>query len=256
VTQAEAERKLAAAGLKAKVVTDFSETVARGKVIGTDPGPGKRVREHGTVTLTVSRGPERVRVPDVTGKSLTAARKQLKQLGLTPGTITREFSDDVDAGQVIATDPKPGTRRAPDTAVAITVSKGEPVDVPDVVGDTVADATAELEDAGLKVDFAAERVYSDEADDGDVAAQSPGPDDQDAQLAQGDTVTLTLSKGQQMVDVPDVDGKDVDEAKQILQDAGFDVRVIRYFITGKVTNQSPGGGEQAAKGSTITLWVS
>jgi serine/threonine-protein kinase len=122
-----------------------------------------------------------------------------------------------------------------------------------VVGDSADDARSQLEDAGLTVKFAATPVFSDAADDGDVALQTPGAD---GQLGQGDTVTLTLSKGQQMVDVPDVHGKKVDEAKQILKDAGFDVRVIQFFFTGKVTNQSPGAGEQAAKGSTITLWVS
>jgi serine/threonine-protein kinase len=253
LTQARAEHDLRAAGLGVKVTTGYSETVDRGKVISTDPATGERVRDNGTVTITVSKGPERVSVPDVTGKALAAAKQQLRQVGLTPGTVTREFSDEVDAGQVISTDPKSGTSRAPDSPVAITVSRGEPVDVPDVVGNSADDARSELEDAGLTVKFATTRVFSDEADDGEVAVQTPGAD---GQLGQGDTVTLTLSKGQQMVDVPDVDGKNVDEAKQTLKDAGFDVRVIQFFITGKVTNQSPGAGEQAAKGSTITLWVS
>ncbi|WP_405731937.1 Stk1 family PASTA domain-containing Ser/Thr kinase [Streptomyces sp. NBC_01537] len=251
--QAQAVRELRAAGLEVTITQDFSEAVARGRVIGTDPGPGGRVRENGTVTLNVSKGPERVRVPDVTGKTLAVARAQLRKAGLTPGTVTRVFSDEVDAGEVISTDPKSGTTRSPDSAIALTVSKGEPVDAPDVVGDLQADAEQTLTDAGLKFKVAATPVYSDEADAGAVAEQNPAAD---TQLARGDTVTLTLSKGQEMIVVPDVEGKDVDEAKQILQDAGFDVRVIRYFITGKVTSQSPGAGESAAKGSTITLWVS
>jgi serine/threonine-protein kinase len=253
LTQAQAEHDLRAAGLDVKVATDYSESVDRGKVISTDPATGERVRDNGTVTITVSKGPERVSVPDVTGKALVAARQQLRQVGLTPGTVTREFSDEVDAGQVISTDPKSGTSRGPDSPVGITVSRGQPVDVPDVVGDSVDDARSSLEDAGLTVKVAKTPVYSDAADPGDVALQTPGPD---GQLGQGDTVTLTLSKGQQMVDVPDVDGKSVDEAKKILKDAGFDVRVIQFFFTGKVNNQSPGAGQQAAKGSTITLWVS
>ena len=251
--QAQAVRELRAAGLDVTITQDFNETVARGRVIGTDPGPGGRVRENGTVTLNVSKGPERVRVPDVTGKSLAAARAQLRKAGLTPGTVTRVFSDEVDAGEVISTDPQSGTSRSPDSPIALTVSKGEPVDAPDVVGDSLADAEQTLTDAGLKFKVAAEPVYSDEADAGAVAEQSPAGD---TQLARGDTVTLTVSKGQEMIEVPDVDGKDADEAKQILEDAGFDVRVIQYFFTGKVTSQSPGAGESAAKGSTITLWVS
>jgi serine/threonine-protein kinase len=251
--QAQAVRELRAAGLEVTITQEFSEGIARGRVIGTDPGPGGRVRENGTVTLRVSKGPERVRVPDVTGKPLAAARAQLRKAGLTPGTVTRVFSDEVDAGEVISTDPESGTSRSPDSAIALTVSKGEPVDAPDVVGDPLTDAEQTLTDAGLKFKVAAKPVYSDEADAGAVAEQSPAGD---TQLARGDTVTLTPSKGQEMIEVPDVDGKDVDEAKQILQDAGFDVRVIQYFFTGKVASQSPGAGESAAKGSTITLWVS
>lgn len=253
-TRATAEHDLRAEGLKTRVVSGFSETVAKGRVISTDPGPGKRVRDHGTVTVTVSKGPERVRVPDLAGKPLATARKELRQAGLTPGKVTRAFSDEEAAGDVIATDPDPGSRRSKGTTVALTVSKGQPVDVPDVVGESEDEARQDLEDAGLKVKVAAGTVYSDEADAGAVAAQKPGPDD--AEPARGDTVTLTLSKGPQMVEVPDVEGKDADEAKQILQDAGFDVRVIQYFFTGKVTSQSPGAGKEAAKGSTITLWVS
>jgi serine/threonine-protein kinase len=245
-------KEIRAAGLGVTITQAYSETVARGKVISTDPAPGGRVRDNGTVTLTVSRGPEHVTVPDVTGRTLAAAKARFRQAGLTPGAVTREFSDEVEAGKVIATDPEPGSTGSPDTAIAITVSKGEPVDAPDVVGDSVADAEQALTDAGLRYRVAGEPVYSDEADSGAVAGQSPA---EGTQLAQGDTVTLTISKGQQMVEVPDVVGKDAAEAKQILQDAGFDVRVIRFFFTGKVTSQSPGAGGTAAKGSTITLWV-
>lgn len=96
------------------------------------------------------------------------------------------------------------------------------------------------------------QVYSDQADEGAVAGQTPGAN---TRLAAGDTVTLQVSKGQEMVVVPDVQGLDVDEAKAKLEAAGFDVRVIQFFFTGQVNNQSPAGGTEAPKGSTITLWV-
>ncbi|WNI15148.1 Stk1 family PASTA domain-containing Ser/Thr kinase [Actinacidiphila sp. ITFR-21] len=248
--QATARQKLSAAGLDSSVRQDFSLTVPRGSVIGTDPAPGRRVRSNGTVTLTVSKGPGQVRVPTVRGRSLTAARQELKAAGLAPGTVTRAFSDDVPGGQVISTDPAGGRDLAPGTPVALRVSRGAPVDLPDVVGDPVTDAREQLEDAGLKVVLAQDEVYSDEADKDTVARVSPSDG-----LGTGDTVTITVSKGRQEFDVPDVKGRSETDAKRILSAAGFGTRVIPIFFGDTVFSQSPGGGSRAAKGATITLWV-
>ncbi len=250
--QAQAERQLRDAGLRVEVVEAFDPTMTKGKVASTDPGTGERIRDNGTVTITVSKGPERVKVPGVVGEELAEARRRLKAAGLSPGTVTREFSDEIPQGRVISTDPGSGASRRPDSAVSLVVSKGVPVDAPDVIGQPLEDARRQLEDAGLRVKVDPRRVYSDQADEGAVAGQTPGPN---TRLAGGDTVTLKVSKGQQMVEVPDVEGLAVDEAKAKLEAAGFDVRVIQFFFTGQVNNQSPAGGTEAPKGSTITLWV-
>ncbi|MFE2545498.1 Stk1 family PASTA domain-containing Ser/Thr kinase [Actinacidiphila glaucinigra] len=250
--QAQAERQLRDAGLRVEVVEAFDPTMTRGKVASTDPGTGERIRDNGTVTITVSKGPERVTVPGVVGEELAEARRRLKAAGLSPGTVSREFSDEVPQGRVISTDPGSGASRRPDSAVSLVVSKGVPVDAPDLLGQPLADARRQLEEAGLRVKVDPRRVFSDQADEGAVAGQTPGAN---TRLAAGDTVTLTVSKGQEMILVPDVEGLDVDEAKAKLEDAGFDVRVIQFFFTGQVNNQSPAGGTEAPKGSTITLWV-
>jgi serine/threonine-protein kinase len=252
LTQAEAQKKLSSAGLDSTVRQGYSLNVPPGSVISTDPAPGKRIRSNGTVTLTVSKGPQVVRVPRVAGQVLSDAQQAVKAAGLTPGSVTREFSESVPSGAVISIDPAAGGERSPGTPVTFTVSRGAPVDVPDVIGDSVPDAQQALEDAGLKVVLAPDTVFSDEADKDTVALQSPG---KDTQAGEGETVTITVSKGQQMLDVPDVTGKSRDEAKQILQDAGFDVRVISLFFGDTVFSESPDGGSQAPKGATITLWV-
>ncbi|WP_225848389.1 Stk1 family PASTA domain-containing Ser/Thr kinase [Streptomyces sp. HPF1205] len=248
--QAQAQKKLARAGLDTKVTRDYSLTVPVGSVISTDPAPGGRIRDNGTVTLTVSRGPRVVRVPDVAGRPLATAQKEIKDAGLVPGTVTKTFSDDVPAGQVISTNPAGATDRSPGTPVAVTVSRGSAVEVPDVIGESPDKAQSDLEDAGLKVVIAPDRVYSDEADKDTVARETPGGG---SQAGEGETVTITLSKGEQTFPVPDVKGKNVDDAKQILQDAGFDVRVINLFFGDTVFSQSPTG--QAPAGATITLWA-
>ena len=254
-TEKEARDRLATAGLGVGEVTEaFSDSVERGRVISTDPKAGARIRGNDSVSLTVSRGPQTVRVPDLDGYPLDKARDVLKDDGLEPGMVTREFSDSVARGSVISTEPGKGTKVRAASAVALTVSKGRPVEVPDVTGDDLEDARAELEEAGLKVEVAADRVNS-EFDAGQVARQNPG---EGGRAAEGDTVTLTLSKGPEMIEVPDVVGDSVDEAKQKLEDAGFQVdedRGILGLFGDTVKGQSVDGGDTAPKGSTITIEI-
>ncbi|UUN26415.1 Stk1 family PASTA domain-containing Ser/Thr kinase [Streptomyces sp. FIT100] len=251
-TEAVATKRLTDAGLEVEQTTKgFSDVYDRGTVMDVDPDPGKRIRDNGSVTLVISRGPEIVRVPKLAGLSLTEARAALRNAGLAPGVITKEFSEDVPRGTVTGSDPAAGTDRRADSAVALVVSKGAPVDVPDVSGESVEDATSTLEEAGLKVAVTPGRVHSPQAA-GTVATQSPA---EGGQAAEGDTVTLTLSKGPRMIDVPDVTGRPVAEARQELEKAGFEVKVERAFpfLGNTVESQSVEGGEQAPEGSTITV---
>ncbi|MET9846385.1 Stk1 family PASTA domain-containing Ser/Thr kinase [Streptomyces ossamyceticus] len=253
-SEAVATKRIQGAGLDVKVERAFSDTVKRGEVIRTDPEPGDRIRDNETVTLTISKGPETVALPDLKGYRLDKAKTRLKSDGLEPGLVTREFSDEVVRGQVIRTEPGAGTKASSGSAVALVVSRGAPVEIPDVAGSSVEDATATLEDEGLKVEIASERVNS-EFDKGMVAEMSPGAG---KQAGTGDTVTLTLSKGPEMIEVPDVVGDSVDDARRKLEDAGFEVdedRGLLGLFGDEVKGQSVDGGETAPKGSTITIEI-
>ncbi len=252
--EAVARERIVGAGLGVTVERAFSDTVTRGEVIRTDPEPGDRIRDNDTVTLTVSKGPETVALPDLKGYRLDKARDRLKSDGLEPGLVTREFSDEVVRGQVIRTEPGAGTKASSGSAVALVVSRGAPVEIPDVSGASVEDATATLEGEGLKVKVAPGRVNS-EFDKGLVAEISPGVG---KQAGAGDTVTLTLSKGPEMIEVPDVVGDSVDDATRKLEDAGFEVdedRGLLGLFADEVKGQSVDGGETAPKGSTITIEI-
>ncbi|WP_161167750.1 Stk1 family PASTA domain-containing Ser/Thr kinase [Streptomyces sp. SID5910] len=254
-TEAQAEDRLSDAGLDVGSVKHaYSDTVERGTVISTDPGVGTRIRKNDSVSLTISDGPDTVKLPDVEGYKLDRARTLLKDEGLEPGMVTREFSRDVPRGFVISTDPETGTEVRSGSAVALVVSKGRPVDVPDVTGEDLEDAKAELEDAGLKVKVATEQVTS-EYDKGQVARQTPDPG---SRAAEDDTVTLTVSKGPEMIEVPDVTGDSVDDAKRKLEDAGFGVKEDRGLLGlfgDTVKDQSVDGGDKAPKGSTIKITI-
>ncbi|MEU8831174.1 Stk1 family PASTA domain-containing Ser/Thr kinase [Streptomyces sp900116325] len=251
-TEEAARRRLSDSGLELKgVARAYSDNVDRGKVISSDPKSGARIRGNGSVKIVVSRGPEIVKVPDVRGTGSAEARRALKKAGLVPGMVTEEFSEDIGRGQVIRTDPGAGAERHPDSAVALVVSKGSPVDVPDLTGLSVQEATDALDEEGLKAKVLPSRVNSPEAA-GDIARQSPGGS---TQAAEGDTITLTVSKGPRMIDVPDVTGKDVDEATRLLKAAGFEVEVDRPFLSfsDTIASQSVDGGDRAPEGSTITI---
>ncbi|MET9560593.1 Stk1 family PASTA domain-containing Ser/Thr kinase [Streptomyces tauricus] len=253
-TEAQARRTIEGAGLGVKTEKAYSDTVKLGRVISTDPKPTARIRDNGSVTLTISKGPNTVRVPDLKGYTLDKARQRLKKEGLAAGMVTKSFSEDVTAGYVIGTKPGAGTERRGGSAIALVVSKGSPVDVPDVLGNDLEDARQELEDAGLTVEVASGRITSD-YEAGQVAEQSP---EADKQVAQGDTVKLTVSKGPPLVEVPDVVGDSVDDAKQELEDAGFEVEVDRGLLGlfgDTVESQSTEGGETAPKGSKITIEI-
>ncbi|WJV49295.1 Stk1 family PASTA domain-containing Ser/Thr kinase [Streptomyces flavofungini] len=254
-TEADARKRLDDAGLDVrKVERAYSDTDKRGTVMATDPGVGDRIRHNGKVTLTVSLGPETVKVPDLEGTPLDKAKDELDDAGLGAGMVTKAFSEDVEKGAVISTDPGAGKVRKAGSAVALVVSKGRAVELPDVTGESESDARAELEEAGVKVRIAPERVTSDE-DKGTVVKQSPRGD---KTVAEGDTVELTISKGPPLVEVPDVEGMSVDEAKDELEAAGFEVKEDRGLLdifADKVKDQSVDGGDKAPKGSTITIKI-
>ncbi|MEV7792510.1 Stk1 family PASTA domain-containing Ser/Thr kinase [Streptomyces sp. NPDC087512] len=255
-TEAEAGDRLRDAGLDVGTVRHaHSDTVERGKVISTDPGVGSRIRKNDSVSLTISDGPRTVKLPDVRGYRLDRARALLEDEGLEPGMVTRAFSEDVPKGYVVSSDPETGTEVRGGSAVALVVSKGRAIDVPDVTGDDLADARQELTDAGLKVEVAAGKVTSPEYDEGQIARQTPAPG---SRAAEGDKVTLTVSKGPAMIEVPDVVGDSVDYAKRTLKDAGFEVREDRGLLGlfgDTVKKQSVDGGDTAPEGSTITITI-
>lgn len=156
-SQANAENAIKGAGLKTKVYSVFSETVARGLVIAQAPTAGAKVTAGTEVAIAVSlgKGTGAVTVPNVMGKSEADAVKAMQNAGLKP-KVYRQSSATVVAGLVGAQLPTAGTTTASGAEVAIVVSTG-PADasgniaVPDVTGQTQAEATAALEAVGFVV---------------------------------------------------------------------------------------------------------
>jgi beta-lactam-binding protein with PASTA domain len=228
----------------------FSETVPKGAVISAEPATGELIRGS-DVQLVISKGAERFQVdPALVGQPLDAVQTALNALPIGQ-TTTDQFSDDVDQGSVIGFDPQPGTELKRGDTVTIVVSSGRaPVKVPNVVGQSPDAAQGTLEQLG----FAVERDAGRSADvgKGQVMAVKPGPGD-DAQRY-GSTVTITVSEGLPQVAIPDVTGKNRDEATAILQKAGLKVEVTQFFGN-RVLRQTPNAGETVDIGTSVTILV-
>ncbi len=252
-TETDARAAVQAAGLEITFEQVYSETVPSGSVVSTDPGAGEQIVRGGTVTATVSKGPERYTVPTLAGLSRDAAAKALTNAHLALGTVTQAYSESVKSGTVIGASQKAGAQLKKGATVDLTVSKGpKPITITNYTGRPVAQAKAALEKAGFVV-VMGKATNSKTIAKGKVASQSPAS----GTGKKGDTITLVESLGPVMVTVPNVRAMDADKAKVTLQNAGFTVKINKLIESplGLVVSTNPAAGTKAAQGSTITINV-
>ena len=255
MTRAEALSTLESMGLTMRVSDEqYSERREAGTVISSDPGPGRRVEVNGTVSVILSKGPERYKVPNVRGMTQQDASEALQEVNLQSGQILQDYSRKWPVGQVIRVDPKVGTPLKRGTAVSLTLSLGpEPVVVPDVRNLSLDQALATLSAAGLRT------TTVEQFDDSVALGVAIGTEPSGGTTAyRGDKVRILVSKGSQYIPVPSVVGMDVDDARTALEDAGFLVTTQEQFgvtIANRVISQDPGGGTPMLRGTTVTLTV-
>lgn len=178
---------------KYDVVTENSDEYDNGEVIGTTPAAGEKVTVDTTVTIIVSKGVEKVEVPDLENKTADQAKKLLTDAGLKDGGYTEEYSNSVEAGKVISQTVKAGKKVDSGTSVSYVVSKGkEPaktVTVPNVTGKSLADAIKALSNKGL---YYKEVQADSPSPSGIVVEVDPG---EGTSVEVGSTITLYVSNG-------------------------------------------------------------
>lgn len=236
----------------------FSETVPDGAPIEVDPDAGTRVTRGADVTIVLSKGPERYVVDeDYVGQPANEVVPKIQALlddrvGLE---VVADYSETVPKDHVAAFSPAPGTALRPGETLQVTISQGRaPIPIPDVAGQSPDAATTALTDAGFSPTVSLTQEFSDEKA-GTVARTDPAAGTQ-AQPGAGVAITIVVSKGPDLVQVPSVTGKSTAEATDLLEAAGFKVEVTTVFTTlGLVAVQSPAGGSTAKRGSTVTLKV-
>ncbi|WP_129656914.1 Stk1 family PASTA domain-containing Ser/Thr kinase [Rothia halotolerans] len=191
LSQEEAEQSLRNEGFRVSVQEEFSDDVAAGQTIRTDPGSGEELEEGSSVSLVVSDGPASVTLPeDFAGQSEAYVRSQLTDLGLVPGTVTTVDSPSIQAGMVVGTEPAIGEPVASGETVNLVLSTGK-VTVPDITGMDRDAAIAALtaEETQLTTQIVTEP--SSEEAPGTVLRQSAAPG---SSIAQGSTVTMTVAE--------------------------------------------------------------
>ena len=200
-------------------------------------------------------------VPNVVGMSFNKAKRAIDDAGLSVGKVKKEYSDDVSKGDVISQSVTPDDgRQRLGKSIDLVVSKGpEPPQtavVPSVTGQPVDAAKATLEQLGFKVSIA--YGNSDTISSGDVMEQDPASN---TTLQVGGTVTLTVSKGADMVTVPDLTGKTQAAAQSALTADGLTLGKVSQSPSddvekGNVMSQGTDSGTSVKRGSTVDITVS
>jgi len=250
---ADVQADLGAIGLASSVEEEFSDDVQSGIVTHSDPEGGSSVHKSTNVQLYVSKGIDMKDVPNVVGKGQDEASRTLTDAGLALGAVTDAYSEDVPPGQVISQSVAAGTSLAHDSTVDVVLSKGrEPRTVPTLTGKGASAAKSSIEALGLVA--SPTEAYSDTVPEGQVISQQTR---EGSTVYRGDSVSYTVSKGPEMVTVPDVVGLQRQEARNKLEGAGLTVQedLILGGFFNTVRSSNPAGGSKVKKGSTVTISV-
>jgi serine/threonine-protein kinase len=195
-----------------------------------------------------------VEVPNVAGQQPEAARAALQAANLLT-TLQPVVSSVEDKGRVVGTDPPAGTQVPERSTVTLQVGNGpDQVAVPPLVGKTVAEVGPLLTERGLTLGAQTEQATSDASQVGKILSSTPASGEN---VAAGTAVAVVVGKQQTTVAVPDVVGRDADDARRELEDAGFTVRTTEVDGSpeGDVASTDPAAGTQAPAKSTVTLRV-
>ncbi|SDQ19006.1 serine/threonine protein kinase [Microbacterium sp. cf332] len=263
----QAQTAIVAQGLRAEEAGENSLDVEEGLAIRTSPDPGARLDREDVVTVYISRGPAEVSIPALTGQSADAARELLRQNivavaddadaefdpDVADGTVIRAFVTPAGGGDPIACSDGCVVRQG--DSASLTVSRGA---IPDVSGLSVDRATSTLNDVELEVSGETRSESSENIARGDVIGIVARGEE--GNWRPGETVTLIVSSGPPLFEVPDVVGQTRDAASETLRGAGFDVSYSALWniwpdgLT-RVTAQDPRGGSMQVRGTTITLQI-
>ncbi|MCF7551906.1 Stk1 family PASTA domain-containing Ser/Thr kinase [Pseudonocardia sp. WMMC193] len=184
-TVQEAQTLLEQRGLKLgeQSTQETSDSSQIGKIIQSTPAAGVDAPGGSPVAVVVGTKQTTVQVPDVTGQSEDQAKQTLAQSGFTQ-VQTQQVDGGGQQGTVVQTNPSAGTRVAPGTTITLSLSRGNQVQVPNVVGKSASEAVQELNAAGLRNYNLTGQQVQDQSQNNVVISTSPSagssmdPDDE------------------------------------------------------------------------------
>lgn len=254
--QAAAESAITSAALALGEVTRmYSSTVLADHVISQNPAAGTSVPPATPVALEVSKGLERVPVPDLSGLTRIAARQMITGARLYVGNETEEYHPAIPVDHVISQTPPAGTLVEPGLFVNMIVSRGpQPIIVPNVVNMPQANAQAAITGAGLAVGGVTQ-AYSATIAVGNIVSQNPAAG---TSVLPGTAVSLVVSLGPV---VPNVVNMPRPDARSAITAAGLSVGEITEeynpaVLRDHVISQNPAAGTPAPQGSAVSLLIS
>ncbi|MEM7337339.1 MAG: PASTA domain-containing protein [Actinomycetota bacterium] len=221
-----------------------------GIVIAQDPIEGVALERGETLSITIATGPELRAVPLLTGLTVDEAEIALDEVGLRLGTVTSQPHESVPNGVVLGpVDGDVDLRVEPGSAVDLVVSLGPTeIALPSFVGLSQAEAMTQADQLGLRV-RQTDR-FNDTYQEGFVVDHEPPTG---ALVGPGEEITIVLSLGPRMVEVPDVVGDTVESATARLSDAGLVVAGTIGSIDAPVRASNPGAGTSVRPGAEIVL---
>jgi eukaryotic-like serine/threonine-protein kinase len=235
-------------GLNIEISQEHNKEVAEGLIIRTDPQAGSRVFKNSTVTVIVSLGPLQVQVPQLTGLDLTEATAKIQQAGLNLGKVDYYF-DQAPANQVLGQSLAPASMLDQDSPVDLLVSEGA---LPDLAGVEIEQARQLLRD--LAVEISEQEVFNNRIPAGQVVSLIPST----KPLPRGGKATLEISKGPEIVIMPNVVSETIAAAEKLLENLGLEVVIdtnslrSNYGIA-RVQRQTPAAGSQVRFGDKVTI---
>lgn len=203
LTETEALNKAKANNLIA-VVSEYKteSNVEPGKVLEQDPESSTEVKKGTIIKLVVSKGEEQVSVPNLSNMTIENAKIQLNKLGLEIGEITKENSDNFEAGKIMQQHPDSGTSINKDSKVDVVISLGkkeELVEMVDLIGADISQASNKLKSIGLNIGNI-EKKFSNSYDTNQVIWQQY---DAGKKLKKDSSIDVIISKGKKEPEMVD-----------------------------------------------------
>jgi len=233
---------------------DFHESVPEGSVISQRPSSGRVLEEGESITLVVSQGLPFAEVPSLEALTPDQAEVALIEVGLTLGAVRPTSSETVEAGLILdwssAGVERPAELRE-GSAVDVVVSDGPaPRTVPALAGLTQAQAVAELQDEGLRAEVVTK--FDNEVDKGVVIGSEPGSG---ATVERGRTITVVVSKGRDLVTVPDIVDRTLEELNRALEEAGLRSGDVSGNAKGRPAATDPESGAVVDRGTVVDIFL-